>query len=182
MPVFSKIASFSQFRSLLKTPTGANVVNTVVRGMSDHGPRTIPMVPTRFQWHKFKDMLHYYLMVGAIPVTLLILYTNIFIGPAQLTEIPEDYVPKHWEYHRHPITRFMARHFYASPQQDYEKMLHLLADEQEKMKVRQLEKDIHAKMADRKDYQAYYYRPALAKYHRVAKKAAEDLEALAGDN
>lgn len=68
--------------------------------MSDHGPRLMPMQPTRFQWHKFKDLFHYYIMVGAIPLTALIFYTNVFIGPATLTEIPEGYEPKHWEYHR----------------------------------------------------------------------------------
>lgn len=71
----------------------------------------------RWQWHKFKDMFHYYLMVGLIPVTGIILYTNIFIGPAELTPIPADYNPKHWEYHRHPITRFIARYIHNNPQQ-----------------------------------------------------------------
>lgn len=68
--------------------------------MSDHGPRLMPITPSRFQWHKFKDLFHLYVMVGAIPLTALIFYTNVFIGPAQLTETPEDYVPKHWEYYR----------------------------------------------------------------------------------
>lgn len=68
--------------------------------MSDHGPRLMPMTPSRFQWHKFKDQIHYFIMVGLIPITAVILYTNIFIGPATLSEIPENYVPKHWEYHR----------------------------------------------------------------------------------
>lgn len=62
-------------------------------------------------------MFHYYLMVGLIPVSAIIFYTNVFIGPAQLTPIPEGYVPKHWEYHRHPITRFIARYIHNSPQQ-----------------------------------------------------------------
>ena len=153
MPVFSKIASFSQFRSLLKSPIVTNVVKTgkrkchpprapqfsdnspeftgeksnknsfanfscdwitisisvktneissflAARGMSDHGPRTIPMEPSRFQWHKFKDLFHYYVFVGLLPCAAVIFYTNVYIGPATLSEIPEGYVPKHWEYHR----------------------------------------------------------------------------------
>lgn len=68
--------------------------------MGGHGPEHIPMTPSRFQWHKFKDLFHYYIMVGAIPLGALIFYTNCYIGPAQLEEIPEGYVPKHWEYHR----------------------------------------------------------------------------------
>lgn len=68
--------------------------------MSGHGPRIFPLQPSRWQWTKFKDLVHYYVMIGLIPVTAIILYANIFTGPATLTEIPEGYTPKHWEYHR----------------------------------------------------------------------------------
>ena len=46
---------------------------------------------------------------------------------------------------------------------------------------RKLEDEIRVKMSERNDYQAYYYRPAIAKYHRISKEAAEELEALRGD-
>lgn len=49
------------------------------------------------------------------------------------------------------------------------------------MKIRELEKNIRTKMGERNDYQSYYYRPATAKYHRVAKKAADDLQDIYGD-
>lgn len=62
-------------------------------------------------------MVHFYLMIGLIPVGAIIFYTNVFIGPAQLTPIPQGYEPKHWEYHRHPITRFIARYIHNNPQQ-----------------------------------------------------------------
>lgn len=68
--------------------------------MSDHGPKLMGIQPSRFQWHKFKDLFHYYIMVGVIPLGALVFYTNVFIGPATLSEIPQDYVPKHWEYYR----------------------------------------------------------------------------------
>lgn len=56
--------------------------------------------PSRFQWNKFKDLLHFYVMLGVLPITAIVMYCNIFIGPAQLHEIPADYEPKHWEYHK----------------------------------------------------------------------------------
>lgn len=68
--------------------------------MSDHGPRLMTITPSRMQWHKFKDMLHFYVMLGVIPITAIVFYTNVFIGPATLTEAPADYEPKHWEFHR----------------------------------------------------------------------------------
>jgi NADH dehydrogenase (ubiquinone) 1 beta subcomplex subunit 5 len=39
-------------------------------------------------------------MLGAIPLGLLTLYVNIFIGPATLVPIPEGYIPQDHEYER----------------------------------------------------------------------------------
>lgn len=152
-----------------------------LRQMSGHDNHMV-IQPSRFQWDKFKDLVHYYVMVGAIPVGLIIMYSNIFVGPATLTEIPEGYVPKHWEYHRHPITRFLARYWYNPPQQEYEKMCHAIYEESEKAQMRLLEKKVKAKMAELQDYEAYYYRPVTAKYLRYQKKVKENQEEnLLGD-
>lgn len=70
----------------------------VQRPMSDH--RLFPYTPTRFQWSKFKDLMHLYLSLGIIPLGLLVAYVNIFIGPATIAEIPDGYEPKYWEYYR----------------------------------------------------------------------------------
>lgn len=84
--------------------TNFSIFVLAVRGMSSHGPSKMDIVPSRFQWHKFKDQLHYAVMIGAIPIGALIFYSNVFIGPATLTETPEGYTPKHWEYHRVSLT------------------------------------------------------------------------------
>lgn len=149
------------------------------RLMSDH--RTFTITPSRFQWNKFKDLVHMYTLVGAIPLGLLVFYCNVFIGPAQLAEIPEDYVPKHWEYYKHPITRFIARNILPNPQQEYEKYLSHIFMEDEKRRLRILEKEVKEKIAERGDYQAYYYRPILAKYHRQSKEAADYIESIKGE-
>ncbi|OWR43262.1 NADH dehydrogenase [ubiquinone] 1 beta subcomplex subunit 5, mitochondrial [Danaus plexippus] len=148
----------------------------------DHGHKSMVLQPSRWQWHKFKDMFHYYLMVGLIPVGAIVFYTNVFIGPAELTPIPEDYVPKHWEYHRHPITRFIARYIHNNPQQDYEKFMHYIDEEAQKVKLRALEKMVTQKMAERNDYQAYYYRPMVNKYLRVNKQVGDEIYDRIGDN
>jgi len=64
------------------------------------GHNLITVRETRWQWTKFKDLVHYYVLVGVIPLTLLTLYVNIFIGPAKLAPIPEGYRPEHWEYYK----------------------------------------------------------------------------------
>lgn len=71
-----------------------------IRQMGGHEHKTMFIKPSRFQWDKFKDMFHYSVMLGLIPITAIVAYCNIFIGPAQLAEIPKDYEPKHWEYHK----------------------------------------------------------------------------------
>lgn len=82
---------------MFRTISGCQAVQT--RGMAG-GHKTMYITPSRFQWHKFKDLTHFYLMLGIIPAAAVVFYSNLFIGPAQLTEIPEGYTPKHWEYHR----------------------------------------------------------------------------------
>lgn len=147
----------------------------VARQMSGHGKHFI-VEPSRFQWHKFKDILHYYLLVGLIPGFAVVFYCNVFIGPATLSEIPEGYRPKHWEYYRHPISRFLARYWYETPQEQYEKMCHKIYEESEKATIRLLEQEIKDKMAELQDYKAYYYTPITAKYQRFMKEMKEEQE------
>lgn len=70
---------------------------------------------------------------------------------------------------------------YAPPQQDYEKMCHHLFEENQKRELRLLENKVKDKMAERNDYQAYYYRPAIGKYHRISKETTENLRSIWGD-
>ncbi|XP_052746816.1 NADH dehydrogenase [ubiquinone] 1 beta subcomplex subunit 5, mitochondrial-like [Bicyclus anynana] len=144
--------------------------------------RIFRLTPSRFQWHKFKDMFHLYAMVGLIPVGAIIFYSNVYIGPAQLTVTPPNYCPKHWEYHRHPISRFIARYIHNSPQQEYEKFLHFIDEEKQKAKLRALEKQVLSKMAERHDYKSYYYRPVYNKYIRINKKIGDSLIMEMGDD
>lgn len=68
--------------------------------MSGGHHRVLPLQPSRWQWNKFKDLLHFYIAIGVIPLGLIVLFTNIFVGPATLSEIPEGYEPKYWEYYK----------------------------------------------------------------------------------
>lgn len=83
---------------------------------------------------------------------------------------------------QHPISRFLSRYIYSSPQQDYEKRLHAIYVENEKIQLRFLEEKVENLIRDRRDYQAYYYRPVTAKNLRVSKEAWEYLQEIWGDN
>jgi len=113
--------------------------------------------PSRFEWTRFKDDLHFYLMLGLVPMFALISYVNIFVGPAQLSDIPEGYEPKEWEYFQSPIKRWFAKYVYESPQKEYERTLHFLHEKREERYWNQLDKKVKTLIADRQDYRGWYW-------------------------
>ncbi|KAK3912908.1 NADH dehydrogenase [ubiquinone] 1 beta subcomplex subunit 5, mitochondrial [Frankliniella fusca] len=129
------------------------------RQMSGGGHNRFQIQPTRWQWTKFKDLVHFYTMVAVIPLGLISLYCNIFIGPAQLAPIPEGYTPKEWEYYSHPVTRFFKT-FMESEQEAYEKHMHVLWDQYDASEFKRIDKEVTALIQSRGDYQKYYYFPA----------------------
>lgn len=76
------------------------ILGIQIRQMCDHGPRTMPIQPSRFMWNKWKDYTHFYVLVGAIPLCTLVFFVNVFIGPGTLSPIPEGYRPQPWEYYK----------------------------------------------------------------------------------
>ncbi|CAG2114495.1 unnamed protein product [Medioppia subpectinata] len=121
------------------------------------------MRPSIWGWRKFKDFLHFYVMLGVIPLTILTTYANIVVGPATLTEIPEGYEPKHWEYYKNPVPRFFARYMIADKRQDYERVVCYLNEEAEKVILKDIEKRVKKFMQYRNDYKSWYYRPVDAR-------------------
>lgn len=60
--------------------------------------------------------------------------------------------------------------------------MHYIDEEAQRAKLRALEKEILAKMGERQDYQAYYYRPMVNKYMRIEKKTGEEIVERIGDD
>uniref|UniRef100_A0A4Y7NL48 NADH dehydrogenase [ubiquinone] 1 beta subcomplex subunit 5, mitochondrial n=1 Tax=Moina brachiata TaxID=675436 RepID=A0A4Y7NL48_9CRUS len=171
-------ASVANCTTLLRP--NASITSNVLRYMSGH--HNMAIKPSRWSWNRFKDLVHFYFFLGAIPATAVILYVNLFIGPARLAEIPEGYTPEAHEYHAHPITRWMARKFAASYQQEYEMMLHHIYEEDYKKKLRLAEKRIRQKMMEKDGAETFYYQPVTARYQRFAKDSMKKTEELTGVN
>ena len=130
-------------------------LQTIIRNMS--AKRLLIVHPSRFTFRRFKKDAHFFIMLAVIPFTLITLYANLFIGPAELTEIPEGYIPKEHEYYKHPVTRWLVQHYQENPQKGHEKTLSLISLEQEKIRLRRLERKVSALQAERQDYQGYQW-------------------------
>ncbi|XP_033095928.1 NADH dehydrogenase [ubiquinone] 1 beta subcomplex subunit 5, mitochondrial-like [Anneissia japonica] len=139
--------------SIKSAPT---LTNVLTRGMAGGGSRKFFPLSSTYTDRRFIKRAMFYAALTGVPASIVITYINVFYGPAQLAEIPEGYIPKHWEYYQHPITRFIAKYIKPSPQQEYEKCAHVMEYEFGKAMARKQEKEIKRQMRQRGDSDYLY--------------------------
>ncbi|KAI1281893.1 NADH dehydrogenase [ubiquinone] 1 beta subcomplex subunit 5, mitochondrial [Halotydeus destructor] len=146
MAVLSVCRNFGQLNKV-----GWMLINQTRSG---HG-NNMPITPSTFQFKKFKDLLHFYTMLGFIPCFLLASYYNLTQGPGILTETPEGYCPQYEEYQKHPITRLIVK-MKTVPQHNYEMRLSCLNSDGEAVIMRRIEDQVKNVMKARGDYKAWF--------------------------
>jgi len=169
-PITSQLVKFQPrpFVAFLTTSAGK---------CGGHGPRTLNVLPSRYQWRKYKDSLHFYIMLGAFPALAFVFFINVTIGPATLTEIPPGYRPSIEEYHRHPITRWLSKHWIGNPQEIYERNMFYVNEADELKRMKQIEDKVMELMRQRGDYPNYFYNKlSIAKYLRARVLEIEETE------
>lgn len=138
-------------------------------GGGGHG-RKMVIKPSEYVKRRLFDEFHYQFFLVLTPFALLLTYVNVFIGDATLAEIPEGYEPDQWEYYKHPIERWFARHVHSSQEVAYEMTLSCLQMwicDAERKRWQNKCKEL---MQDRQDYKAWYYVPVDS--HGLEKNAA----------
>ncbi|CAN0165328.1 unnamed protein product [Lampetra planeri] len=116
---------------------------------SSSNKRLFYIEPTKYLDNRFLNLTIFYSALTGVPVAIIITYINVFLG--ELPEIPEGYIPENYEYHKHPITRWIAKHILDLPEKNYGKDMHLIAKEMQKSHHYAVEAKARRLMRDRGD-------------------------------
>lgn len=124
--------------------------------------------PSNVDWMFAKNWIHFYALLGFIPVAVIGTIIGIRANP-ELSEVPDGYEPRYWEYFRHPITRWMARTLYTSNEQTLETNLSL----REHMSEDDIFKKITAKadkvMSFYNDHRSRFFLAKYGDYYRTGR-------------
>ncbi|CAF1235433.1 unnamed protein product [Adineta steineri] len=162
---------FSKFRPLLQTVLRPKEqLQSIVKRWSSG--RNMRVMISEFHERKFFDMFHYYFLIGLVPTFCVVFYANVFVGQATLTEIPDGYEPRHWEYYKHPLRRFMARYVVQPFDERYEISLHSIYTHVMRDQLKALERKVKRLEHARGDAKGWFYRPVVDHLTELEQKKA----------
>lgn len=135
------------------------------------GHNTMDITPSNADWKYVKNWLHFYVLLGLIPVSIVTTIISIRANP-ELSEVPDGYEPRHWEYFRHPISRWMAKYMYVPPEREEECNMALLEYNAEIQIVDKIAKRVDKVMRFYNDHRTKYFLPFYGEYYRSGRDHA----------
>lgn len=141
-------------------------LSLVARRWSGHNAMEI--TPTNFEWTFLKNVLHFWIVIATVPLSVFLAIVNIRANP-ELTEIPEGYEPRHWEYYKHPVARFMAKYFYSPVELDHEIKLAYFDRTSETLLQKKIHADVKKTMQFYNDHRSSNFIPVHGENFRLAR-------------
>ncbi|XP_021366483.1 NADH dehydrogenase [ubiquinone] 1 beta subcomplex subunit 5, mitochondrial-like [Mizuhopecten yessoensis] len=139
------------------TISASKQVGPVIMSCRGGAGRAMPMRTGLYLDRLWRDGVQFFLVLGTIPALGIITLSNLFSTHGELTDLPEDQNPQTWEYHKHPITRFIAKYIVRSPEKLYEVHMAMMYEQDQKRRLRLLERQVKRVMLDRQDVRGWYY-------------------------
>ena len=127
--------------------------------------------PSSTDWTIIKNWTHFYLILGFIPAAVITTIISIRANP-ELSEVPDGYEPRHWEYFKHPISRWLAKYFYYPYEQDHESFMGLKEHLSEEDIILKIIAKAEKVMSFYNDHRSSYFSVQHADYYRIGREEA----------
>lgn len=135
------------------------------------GHNAMEITPSSIDVKYTNNWLHFYILMTAVPVAVITTIINIRANP-ELSEVPEGYEPRHWEYYKNPITRFMAKYMYNSNEREREIMLAAKQDLGHEEIMKKISQKCEKVMKFYNDHRSFYFIPFYGEYFRSGRDEA----------
>lgn len=150
----------------LKSPN----YNLILKRSSGHNAMVIE--PSNWAWKYYKNAVHFWVLFWGIPIAIAHTIISIRMNP-ELTEVPEGYQPRHWEYEMHPLARFMSKYLYYTIELEDELFMADFEDISEANLMLRMEQEVEGCMKFYNDSRSKWFRPGMADYFRKARYQTE---------
>ena len=151
-------ASMQKNIALVLQQNRAQLQNAMPKRCGGHN--TMMIKPTAYDSRFLRNWWHFYVLLIGIPTAVITVIINIRANP-ELIEIPEGYEPRHWEYYKHPVSRWVAKNMYYPMELEHELIMAHQEYKSEAKILRKLASKVDRVMRFYNDHRSKYFTPAI---------------------
>lgn len=137
------------------------------------GHNAMEITPSSFDFQYGKNALHFWTVIAGVPLVVLTMIINTRANP-ELSEIPEGYQPRHWEYYKHPVARFLARYFFTPVELDHEVELAYYERMSETEIIKSVHRQVRKTMQFYNDHRSGHFLPFYAENVRISRDTVQN--------